>query len=175
MYMKKAQLVQTLHRLAREHVWGISGRALGRLLEVSSRSRTVFLARASREGFIQRLAGGFYRNCLAELPSHHMEQLANWLRPEEWFYLSLESALHEAGYLPQVPNRLTFVTTGRSYVYHTPLGTLEFTHTARPFSKWQNGVFPDWKRGIRIAQPDLALRDLRYRGRNVDLVIGLEG
>jgi hypothetical protein len=48
-----------------------------------------------QSGHIQRLAGGFYRNTLAELPLNHLELLANWLRPMDWFYLSLECALHE--------------------------------------------------------------------------------
>ena len=172
--MKKAALLQTLHHLASEGIWALSGRALGRLLLEPPENLSVSLARVSREGYILRLTGGFYRNTLADLPWNHLELLANWLRPHEWFYLSLESALHEAGYLQQVPNRLVFITTGRSYIFHTPLGILEFIHTQRDLTKSWNQIVPDWKRGVRVAEPELALADLRRSKRNVGLVKGVE-
>jgi hypothetical protein len=172
--MKNSDLIHLLHQLATQGIWALSGRALCRLMQVPPANRSVSLARSSRDGFILRLAGGFYRNTLASLPHNHLEILANWLRPNDWFYLSQESALHEAGYLPQVPNRLTFVTTGRSYVYHTPLGILEFTHTERSPDQWWNQLTLDWRRGLRIAEPILALADLQRSKRNMDLVNDLE-
>jgi len=172
--MKKAILLQCLHHLASQGIWALSGRVLGRLLLESPHNLSVSLARASREGHILRLGGGFYRNTLANLPWNHLELLANWLRSNEWFYLSLESALHEAGFIQQVPNRLVFVTTGRSYVYETPLGILEFIHTQRDLSRCWNQIIPDWRRGIRVADPELARADLRRSRRNVDLVGEME-
>jgi len=172
--MKKTTLLQTLHSLASQGVWALSGRALGRLFLESPQSLSVSLARACRDGHLVRLGGGFYRNNLSSLPWNHLELLANWLRPNEWFYLSLESALHEAGFLQQVPNRLVFVTTGRSYIFDTPLGILEFIHTQRNLSKSWGQIVPDWRRGIRMAQPELAFADLRRSRRNVDLVGGME-
>lgn len=169
--MKKVVLLQTLHGLGRRGVWAISGRALGRLLGEPARTLSVSLARATRDGVIERLAGGYYRNPMARLPAHHLELLANWLRPNDWFYLSLESALHEAGHLPQVPNRLTFMTSGRRYIYRTPLGVLEFTHTSQPPQRWLQDARPDWTRGIYIATSELALADLRRTRRNLDLVM----
>ena len=172
--MRKSDLLHLLHQLATEGIWALSGRALCRLMQVSPANRSVSLARSCQDGVIIRLARGFYRNSLASLPHNHLERLANWLRPNDWFYLSQESALHDAGYLQQIPNRLTFVTTGRSYVYHTPLGILEFTHTERPPVQWWHQVTPDWQRGLRIAMPKLALADLRRSKRNLDLVNELE-
>jgi hypothetical protein len=172
--MQKVVLLQTLHELARQDVWAISGRALGRLLDEPAGTLSVSLARASRDGLIERLAGGFYRNPMARLPAHHLERLAGWLRPADWFYLSLESVLHEAGWLPQVPNRLTFMTTGRSYVYRTPLGVLEFIHTSRTATGWLPDVQPDWQRGIYVASARRAHADLRRVRRNLDLVAPAE-
>ena len=168
--MERTKLLQTLHQLAQIGVWAISGVALGRLLQDSPSNRSVSLARAVRNGDIERLAGGLYRNALAELPPNHLELLANWLRPMDWFYLSLESALHETGVILQIPNRLTFVTTGRSYTYRTPVGIIEFTHTERPLEVWWEHVEPDWHRGIRIANSELAIQDLRRARRNVNLI-----
>lgn len=168
--MKRTELLQTLHQLAQDGVWALPGMALGRLMQDRPSNRSVSLARAVRNGHIERLAGGFYRNTLAELPSNHLELLSNWLRPMDWFYLSLESALHEAGFILQIPNRLTFVTTGRSYTYRTPVGIIEFTHTERPPEVWWEHVEPDWHRGIRIAKSELAIQDLRRAGRNVNLI-----
>lgn len=173
--MKKTVLLGRLHELARHDVWAISGRALGRLLEEPSRSLSVSLARAARDGLIERLAGGFYRNPMARLPTFHLELLAGWLRPDDWFYLSLESALHESGRMPQIPNRLTFMTSGRRYLYRTPLGLLEFIHTSRVPRQWLSHVRPDWQRGIYVANPELALSDLHRVRRNLDLVTAEEG
>lgn len=171
--MKTQDLLVTLRELAGQGIWALSGRALGRLVGERSGSLSVSLVRASRAGHLVRLAGGFYRNSLCALPSNHLELLANWLRPDDWFYLSLESVLHEAGYLLQMPNRLAFMTSGRSYTYHTPLGVIEFTHTRRSFDDWQGQVSVDWRRGVRIASPELAWADLKRVGRNLDLVSGI--
>lgn len=170
MFMKVNCLIRVLRALGRRGIWALSGRAIGRLLDEPPDQLSVSLARMCRAGHLERLAGGYYRNPLAELPRNHLEQLANWLRPDDWFYLSLECVLHEAGQLSQIPNRLTFVTSGRRYTYRTPLGSIEFTHSGRDPATWLGQVTEDWQRGIHVASPELALADLERVGRNLDLV-----
>ncbi|MDO8835030.1 MAG: hypothetical protein Q7V01_05515, partial [Vicinamibacterales bacterium] len=96
--------------------------------------------------------------------------LAAHLRPDDYYYLSLESALHEHGRISQIPNRLTLMTSGRSYTYSTPLGVIEFVHTARPPRAWRSRTELITSRNIHVASPELALADLKRVGRNLDLV-----
>ncbi len=50
--------------------------------------------------------------------------------------LTLKSLLIH-GRISQVPNRLTLMASGRSYTYTTPLGVIEFVHTARSPNVWR--------------------------------------
>jgi len=168
--MKRMDLIKVLNDLTQQGIWCISHRNLGRLFGESGKSLSVVMARNSKEGLLTRLGKGFYRIPSAPLPLNHLEQLANWLRPDDWFYLSLESALHEADWISQIPNRLTFMTTGRSYLYDTPVGIIEFVHTDRSVEDLleKTRVVPG--RCVRIAPAEMALQDLRRVGRNLDLV-----
>jgi hypothetical protein len=128
------------------------------------------LSRHVRQGTLQRLSPGLYRNPYAPVPPDAAEQLASFLRPDDFAYLSLESALHEHGWISQIPARLTFMTSGRSWTYHTPVGTIEFTHTERDADSWRKRTTFDTNRRFHIASPQLAYEDLKRVGRNLDLV-----
>ncbi|EIU1445423.1 type IV toxin-antitoxin system AbiEi family antitoxin [Pseudomonas aeruginosa] len=168
--MTRLKLIRVLNELAAQGIWCISHRNLGRLFGEAGKGLTVTLARHSKDQLITRLGKGFYLIPNAPRPLNHLEQLANWLRPDDWFYLSLESALHEADWISQIPNRLTFMTSGRSYVYDTPVGIIEFVHTERSPEEWLPQTRLNDFRGIRIAPPEMALQDLKRVGRNLDLV-----
>lgn len=94
-------------------------------------------------------------------------KLANMLRPGENNWESLESRLSQLGVISQVPNRLTFMTTGRSGVMTTAVGTFEFSHSPR-------GRLPDIRyyadTGILHATARQAWEDLRFVGRNTWMV-----
>ncbi len=93
-----------------------------------------------------------------------------FLRPWDFSYLSLESALSEAGWISQIPSRLTLMTTGRSQIFNTPYGTIEFVHTMQAENKLRNEIRFDPQRELAVATPTRALRDLKRVGRNLDLV-----
>lgn len=97
--------------------------------------------------------------------SHY--QLSSALRPREYTWESLESRLSQLGVISQIPNRLTFMTTGKSGVVETILGTFEFSHVPDEY-------LPDIRlfseTGILHATAKQAWKDLQYINRNLDLV-----
>ena len=62
------------------------------------------------------------------------------------------------------------MTSGRKGIYHTPYGTIEFTHTKRSSVDIIANTLKLDNRPLRIAKKSAAWRDLKRVGRNVDLV-----
>lgn len=168
--MNRTKLHHTLRDLAAKGRWCVSEATLQRLTGAKLNTIRVSLSRHVRQGHLDRLAPGLYLNAYAKLPSTAVERVAAYLRPDDFFYVSLESALHEHGLISQIPNRLTLMTTGRSHTYTLPLGVIEFVHTKRPLAAWRGRVSLDLRRQIHVASADLALEDLRHVKRNLDLV-----
>ncbi len=131
------------------------------------------LNRLVKSGLLSRACRGIYVNENAQsFNSYVIEQIAKSLRPGEYNYVSLESALSEYGLISQIPiDRLTVMTTGRSKTYKTPYGTIEFTHTKRSANDIIDGIQSVPGRPLRIASKATALRDLKRTGRNVHLLI----
>ncbi len=127
--------------------------------------------RLVRGGLLQRACRGVYINLLARSrDSDTIERIAQALRRGEYNYVSLESALSEYGAISQIPlDRLTVMTTGRKGTYHTPWGTIEFTHTKRAVSDIIVSI-RHTNRPLRMATPQAAWRDLKRVGRNTQLV-----
>ncbi len=168
--MRTSELSGTLQDLARRGRWCISESTLRTFLPEPVNTFRVAMTRHVRTKAITRVAPGLYLNPFAPPPAWALERLAAHLRPDDSFYVSLESALHEHGWISQIPNRLTLMTSGRSYTCTTPLGVIEFVHTARAPNVWRSRTEFIPARGIHVASPELALEDLRHVGRNLDLV-----
>lgn len=168
--MKITVLQQTLRELGRQGRWCVSEPTLRTFLPESANTFRAAMTRHVRDRLVDRVAPGLYLNPYAKPPAWALERLATHLRPDDVLYVSLESALHEHGWISQVPSRLTIMTSGRSYLYTTPLGAIEFVHTARSPSNWRPRVTFAPERRIHVASPGLALEDLRRVGRNLDLV-----
>ena len=129
------------------------------------------LGRMVQSGLLQRACRGIYVFPLARgLDSHTIERIAIALRRGEYNYISLESALSEYGVISQIPvDRLTVMTTGRKGLYHTPWGSIEFTHTKRASHDIVANI-RNVGRPLRLAKPLTAWRDLKRVGRNTHLV-----
>jgi len=129
------------------------------------------LQRLVADELLLRPVRGVYVYALSRnLGSDTLERIARALRRGEYNYVSLESALSEYGAISQVPvDRLTVMTTGRKGEYHTPFGTIEFTHTKRRLEDILSGV-RDVNRPLKLATSDTAWRDLKRVGRNIHLV-----
>jgi len=130
------------------------------------------LERLVESGVLQRAARGVYVNPYAKSQDGYtIEHVAKALRPGEYTYVSLESALSEYGAISQLPiDRLTVVTTGCKSVTHTPYGVIEFTHTAKPPSKIIGDIQRVANRPLRVASKALAWKELKRVGRNTVMV-----
>ena len=127
--------------------------------------------RLVRSGLLQRACRGVYVYSLARsIDSFTIERITQALRRGEYNYISLESALSEYGAISQIPlDRLTVMTSGRMGTYHTPWGTIEFTHTKRAASDIIANTHKT-THPLRRAIPHTAWRDLKRVGRNTHLV-----
>jgi hypothetical protein len=93
--------------------------------------------------------------------------IATMIRRGSYIYVSLEKALSAHGIISQIPLRLTLMTTGRQGNYRTPWGDIEFTHTDRsPLEIFERSISQP-SLPLRLAQPDLALEDLKHVQRNL--------
>lgn len=127
--------------------------------------------RLVRSGLLKRACRGVYVYSLARsFDSFTIERITQALRRGAYNYISLESALSEYGAISQIPiDRLTVMTTGRLGTYHTPWGTVEFTHTKRAASDIVARTHKT-ERPLRMATVQTAWRDLKRVGRNTQLV-----
>jgi predicted transcriptional regulator of viral defense system len=134
------------------------------------------LARLVKTGIVQRACRGIYINKDALLPDGYtIERITIALRRGEYNYVSLESMLSEYGSISQIPiDRLTVMTTGRSGVYRTAYGVIEFTHTQRSILNIIDSTNVVSTRPLRIATKQTAWRDLKRIGRNVNMVTDKE-
>jgi predicted transcriptional regulator of viral defense system len=130
------------------------------------------LNRLVKAGILGRACKGIYVNAQARsVDSYLIEHIAKTLRRGEYNYISLESALSEYGLISQIPiHHLTVMTTGRSGIYKTLYGVIEFTHTKRPVASILSSMHKVEKRPLRIATKETAIRDLKRVGRNVHLL-----
>lgn len=169
------ELIVAMDRWDKAGIWAFSPNTLNLLFPEDTRAKLKALARHQQAGLIERVARGFYVNPRARsLPKDLLSALVPFLRPWDFNYLSLESALSEAGWISQIPSRLTLMTTGRSQTFKTPYGTLEFVHTTQKAEKLRDELIFDPRRGLAVATPNRALRDLKRVGRNLDLVVNME-
>lgn len=130
------------------------------------------LNRHVKDGLIERACRAVYVNAHANaFDSYTIERIAVVLRAGYYNYISLESALSEYGVISQIPlDRLTLMTTGRSGVYKTQYGLIEFTHTKRSVEEILEGAVKVAGRPLRVATKQTAWRDLKRVGRNTHLV-----
>lgn len=130
------------------------------------------LARLVKAGLLIRACRGIYVNPYAQSKdSYTIEYIARALRRGDFNYVSLESMLVEYGAISQILlDRLTVMTTGREGIYHTPYGTIEFTHTQRSIAKILSSIQTVPNRPLRVAIKEAAWRDLKRVGRNTDMV-----
>ena len=131
------------------------------------------LRRLVKSGLLVRACRGVYVNNKAKsVDAYLIEHIAKALRRGEYSYVSLESMLSEYGLISQIPiDRLTVMTTGRSGIYQTPYGVIEFTHTSRSADDIRNNIQTVPGRPLRIAIREAAVRDLKRVGRNLNLLI----
>jgi predicted transcriptional regulator of viral defense system len=133
----------------------------------------VVLSRAVKAGLLKRVCRGVY---LFPPAAHSLEHLlfhaAARLRPDELNYISLETALSDAGLISQVPmNWITLMSSGRSHVVNCgEFGRMEFVHTAQAPEDLSDDLTYDVERHLWRASVSQAFRDMKATRRSMDLV-----
>ncbi|MBN8456398.1 MAG: hypothetical protein J0M04_00935 [Verrucomicrobia bacterium] len=133
----------------------------------------VLLSRAEKAGLLKRVCRGIYLYRVPDYPIEHLLfHTAARLRAGEFNYISLETALSDAGVISQVPfNWITLMTSGRSHVVDCgDFGHIEFVHTARRPDHVAGELAYDPDRRLWRASVRLAMRDMRATRRSMDLV-----
>ena len=135
-------------------------------------SFTKFLADCAKKGVIRRVSNGIFESTLTPPePSTAIYKVIKKLRGEVLTYISLESQLSYTGDISQiVMDRVTVMTKGRSGIFKTPYGIIEFTHTQKPISKIVPNLYFDADINMYRARSEQAIADLKDCNRNVHML-----
>ena len=131
------------------------------------------ISRAQREGLLRRVCRGLYLYPLAGATGGLLlYHAAARLRANQFNYISLESALSDAGIISQIPmNWITLMSSGRSHVVQCgDFGHIEFVHTRKQPAAVVDQLTYDSRCRLWRASVALALRDMKATGRNMDLI-----
>ena len=138
----------------------------------------VLLSRAVKAGLLKRVCRGIYLYPKADYPvGDLLFHAAARLRAAEFNYISLETALSDAGLISQIPmNWITIMSSGRSHVVDCgEYGHIEFVHTEQRPEEIAAELIYDDARHLWGASRKQALRDMKMTRRSMDLVgIGKE-
>jgi predicted transcriptional regulator of viral defense system len=141
--------------------------------DLSDNAYKALLFRAVKGGLLTRVCRDvFLSNEAKYTRGKLLYHVVNKVRPTELNYISLESQLSDSGLISQMPlNWLTIMSSGRSRIIKAgDFGTIEFVHTKRSHADIIDQLDYDANVGLWRANNELALRDLRRVGRNVELV-----
>ena len=131
------------------------------------------LSRVQKDGLLQRVCRGLYLypgvNAPGGLLLYHA---AARLRADQFNYISLESALSDAGVISQIPqNWVTIMSSGRSNVVQCGKhGHIEFIHTKKQPAAIADQLSYDSRYRLWRASVTLALQDMKATRRSMDLV-----
>lgn len=137
------------------------------------RQLPLLLSRAAKAGILRRVCKGVYLYPIRDYPRGKLLfHAAALLRAGEFNYISLETALSDAGLISQVPiNWITLMSSGRSHVVDCgDFGNIEFVHTARQAADLAGELAYDASCHLWRASESLALRDMKVTHRSLDLV-----
>jgi len=137
------------------------------------RQPPLLLSRAVKAGILHRVCKGVYLYPIRDYPRGNLLfHAASLLRASEFNYISLESALSDAGLISQLPiNWITLMSSGRSHIVNCgAFGNIEFVHTARKAGDLAGELTYDATCRLWRASTNLALRDMRATRRSLDLV-----
>jgi predicted transcriptional regulator of viral defense system len=133
----------------------------------------VLLSRATKAGLLRRVCRGIYFYPVPDYPSGNLLfHAAARLRAGEFNYISLETALSDAGVISQVPmNWISLMTSGRSHVVDCgDYGNIEFVHTAQRPKDIGGELFYDAERHLWRASVRQAMRDMKATRRSMELI-----
>jgi predicted transcriptional regulator of viral defense system len=141
--------------------------------DLSCSTFKTLLSRTARAGYLNRVCRGLYIYKRAISPSGLvLFHAAALLRADEFNYISLETALSDAGVISQIPmNWIAIMSSGRSNIVSCgEYGTIEFVHTSQKPDQIMNQLSYDADCRLWRATVPLALRDMKATHRNCDLI-----
>lgn len=133
------------------------------------------LCRAAKAGILKRVCRGLYLYPRVDYPSGLLLfHAAARLRADGFNYISLETALSDAGVISQIPvNFITLMSSGRTNLIDCgDFGRIEFVHTRRSANELADQLSYDATCRLWRASIPLALRDMRATRRSLDLIDG---
>ncbi|MFH7326090.1 type IV toxin-antitoxin system AbiEi family antitoxin [Desulfurivibrio sp. C05AmB] len=145
----------------------------GALPEISAGAFKTLLSRAEKRGLLRRICRGLYLYPRVDYPRDLLLfHAAARLRADAFNYISLETALSDAGVISQVPlNWITLMSSGRRNIVRCGhFGTIEFVHTRQQPAALADELTYDPRCRLWRASVSLALRDMRATRRNLDLI-----
>ena len=167
-------LDDTLSKLCDESHYLFTPEDMKSLLpQMSESAYGSLLSRSVQTGTLERLCRGLYiRAEAAPNDGLLLFRAAARLRADCFNYISLETALSDAGLISQIlPNRVTLMSSGRSNKIDCGRwGVIEFIHTRQTPDQLANELTYDTRCGLWRASTDLALRDMRATRRDTGLV-----
>jgi predicted transcriptional regulator of viral defense system len=140
---------------------------------ISDHSYRALLSRAVSSGLLEHICRGIYLyskcNPNDGLILYH---IANLRRADNFNYISLESALSDAGVISQLPmNYLSLISSGRSNTIKcSGYGTIEYVHSTQKPSDIREQLAYDQPCKLWRANVQLAIRDMKATHRNCDLI-----
>lgn len=151
-------------------------RDLIRLFHEDKNSADKTVRRLCAQGALRRVAQGVYQFRYAPSAAcSPLYSIATVIKRGEYVYESLESAASEWGLISQVPlGRVTLMTTGRSGLFKTVYGDIEFVHTAASGRVIRANTIPREGNPVPIATRAYTLANLRRTGRSLHLVEEME-
>ncbi|WP_298435356.1 type IV toxin-antitoxin system AbiEi family antitoxin domain-containing protein [Geobacter sp.] len=168
------QLMHILAQLADDEHYLFSLSDLqGALPGQSQGAFRALVSRAEKEGLLTRVCRGLYLYPRVNFPRGLiLYHVAARLRASEFNYISLETALSDAGVISQVPmNWITLMSSGRSHIVNCgDFGRIEFVHTKKRPETLADQLVYDPRCHLWRASVALAIRDMRATGRSTDLV-----
>ena len=131
-----------------------------------------FLTDSVKKGLLRRVVKGLYESTVTPPePATAIYKIIKKLRSGVLNYISLESQLSHTGDISQlVMGRVTVITKGRSGVFETPYGVIEFTHTKKPIEQIAPSLYYDPDIKMYRANTKQARADLKHCKRNLHML-----
>ena len=131
------------------------------------------LSRSVLSGILKRICRGVYCYKRSMVQNGFiLFHTAALLRADSFNYISLETALSDAGVISQVPiNYISIMSSGRSGIINCgEFGTIEFVHTNQTPSDIISNITYDYNCRLWRANIIQAIRDMKATHRNSDLI-----
>lgn len=168
------QLAKILAELADDEHYLFSLADLkGAMPEQSQGGFKALVCRGVKDGLLKRICRGLYLYPSVDYPGGLvLFHAAARLRADAFNYISLETALSDAGVISQIPiNWITLMSSGRSHIVNCgEFGRIEFVHTKKRPENLTDHLIYDSRCRLWRASVALAIKDMRATKRSTDLI-----